>query len=218
MKTADRAPGWRAAARKIKKNTRIPKETGYYGPSAKKKPGHRSGRASQVRVDMDQRMIRSAGASVGARPADGTLLATYRYPSVICIRPNITRTLALLRTGGAAARFRARVWSVRQMITTLFWLLLALLNLYWWAVLLAAVFSTLASFGVIDTRNRIVWTIGDFLYRITEPALRRIRNIMPNFGSVDLSPLVLLLLVQGAIMITVRIEQAIMTGAMQYLL
>jgi YggT family protein len=104
------------------------------------------------------------------------------------------------------------------MITTLFWLLLALLNLYWWCVLSAAIFSTLASFGVIDTRNRIVWSIGDFLYRITEPALRPIRNILPSLGNIDLSPLVLLLLVQGAIMITVRIETAIITGSMQYLL
>ena len=85
-------------------------------------------------------------------------------------------------------------------------------------MLLAAIFSTLASFGVIDTRNRIVWSIGDFLYRITEPALRPIRNILPNFGSIDLSPLILLLLVQGAIMIVVNIEAAVLTGAMQYLL
>ncbi|HEY1412551.1 MAG TPA: YggT family protein [Rhodopila sp.] len=104
------------------------------------------------------------------------------------------------------------------MIRPLFWLLLEVLNLYWWAVLLAAVFSTLASFGVIDTRNRIVWSIGDFLYRITEPALRPIRNFLPNFGNIDLSPLVLLLLVQGAIMVTVNVEAAILTGAMQYLL
>ncbi len=104
------------------------------------------------------------------------------------------------------------------MVRPIFWLLLEALNLYWWAVLLAAIFSTLASFGVIDTRNRIVWSIGDFLYRITEPALRPIRNILPNFGSIDLSPLVLLLLVQGAIMIVVNIEAAILTGAMQYLL
>jgi YggT family protein len=104
------------------------------------------------------------------------------------------------------------------MIRPLFWLLLEVLNLYWWAVLLAAVFSTLASFGVIDTRNRIVWTIGDFLYRVTEPALRRIRNFLPSFGNIDLSPLVLLLLIQGAIMVTVNIEAAILTGAMQYLL
>ena len=104
------------------------------------------------------------------------------------------------------------------MVRPLFWLLLEVLNLYWWAVLLAAVFSTLASFGVIDTRNRIVWSIGDFLYRITEPALRPIRNILPNLGSIDLSPLVLLLLIQGAIMIVANLEAALLTGAMQYLL
>ena len=104
------------------------------------------------------------------------------------------------------------------MISTLFWLLLAVLNLYWWAVLLAAIFQTLASFGVLDTRNRIVWSIGDFLYRVTEPALRPIRNILPNFGNIDLSPLILLLLVQAAIMITVRVEGAVITGTMQYLL
>jgi len=65
------------------------------------------------------------------------------------------------------------------MITTLFWLAGELLSLYTWVVILAAVFSMLASFGVLDTRNRIVWSIGDFLYRITEPALRPIRNFLP---------------------------------------
>ena len=58
-----------------------------------------------------------------------------------------------------------------------------------WAVILAAVFSLLTSFGVLDTRNRLVWTIGDFLYRITEPALRPIRNLMPNLGGIDISPM-----------------------------
>jgi YggT family protein len=80
----------------------------------------------------------------------------------------------------------------------LFWLLDRLLSLYTWAVILAAVFSTLVSFNVLDTRNRVVWTIGDFLYRITEPALRPIRNILPNFGGVDISPLILILLLEAA--------------------
>ena len=43
-------------------------------------------------------------------------------------------------------------------------------------------------FGVLDTRNRIVWTIGDFLYRITEPVLRPIRNMLPNLGGIDHQP------------------------------
>ena len=52
----------------------------------------------------------------------------------------------------------------------------------------------LAAFGVLDTRNRMVWTIGDFLYRITEPALRPIRNFLPNFGGIDLSPIIVVLI------------------------
>ena len=54
----------------------------------------------------------------------------------------------------------------------------------------------LTAFGVLDTRNRLVWTIGDFLYRVTEPILRPIRNAMPSFGSIDLSPIVVILLLQ----------------------
>ena len=87
------------------------------------------------------------------------------------------------------------------MIGTLFWLLDELLFLYVWAVILAALFSMLASFGVLDTRNRVVWSIGDFLYRLTEPALRPIRNMLPNFGSIDISPIIVLLLLQAARML-----------------
>jgi YggT family protein len=83
----------------------------------------------------------------------------------------------------------------------LFWLIDRLISLYTWCVILAAVFSMLASFGVLDTRNRIVWTIGDFLYRITEPALRPIRNLLPNFGGIDISPVILILLLQAARML-----------------
>lgn len=82
------------------------------------------------------------------------------------------------------------------MISALFELLYYVINLFKWAVILAALFSILAAFGVLDTRNRIVWTIGDFLYRVTEPVLRPIRNILPNFGGIDLSPWVVVILIQ----------------------
>ena len=82
------------------------------------------------------------------------------------------------------------------MITILFEIVDKLLDLYKWAVILAAVFSMLIAFGVLDTRNRLVWTIGDFLYRVTEPVLRPIRNILPNFGGIDLSPWVVVVLIQ----------------------
>src|ERR1700709_743668 len=125
---------------------------------------------------------------------------------------------ARLRSRGAAARFRARIWSVRQMISTLFWLLAERLSLYIWAVSLAAIFSMLASFGVLDTRNRIVWTIGDFLFRVTEPALRPIRNFMPNFGNIDLSPLILLLLLQAARMLLSSLYESVILGSLRPLL
>ena len=68
------------------------------------------------------------------------------------------------------------------MINGIFELLNAVIGLFVWALILAAVFSMLASFGVLDTRNRLVWTVGDFLYRVTEPVLRPVRNALPTFG------------------------------------
>jgi YggT family protein len=82
-----------------------------------------------------------------------------------------------------------------MLLDAVFFLLQAGLDLFWWAILLAAIVQTLLSFNVLDGRNKIVWTIADFLYRITEPALRPVRNRLPNLGGIDLSPLVVLLLI-----------------------
>jgi YggT family protein len=81
-------------------------------------------------------------------------------------------------------------------ITALFQLLNVLIILYIWVLILSAVISTLISFGILDSRNRLVWTIGDFLYRITDPVLRPIRNFLPNLGGIDISPLVVILALQ----------------------
>jgi YggT family protein len=91
----------------------------------------------------------------------------------------------------------------------LFWLIDRLISLYIWAVILAAVFSMLIAFGVLDTRNRLVWTIGDFLDRITAPALRPIRNFLPNFGGIDISPIILILVLQAARMLLGEIQVAV---------
>ncbi len=74
------------------------------------------------------------------------------------------------------------------------WLIEKIISLYIWAIILAAVFSTLASFGVIDTRNRMVWTVMDFLDRVTAPVLNPIRRIIPYLGNIDISPLIAILL------------------------
>ncbi len=69
------------------------------------------------------------------------------------------------------------------------------LNLYVWILIVSAVFSWLVAFNVVNMRNQFVATIGEFLYRITEPVLAPIRNMMPNLGGIDLSPVVLILLI-----------------------
>src|SRR6201995_2491708 len=110
-----------------------------------------------------------------------------------------------LRSKSAPASFRRPSGDPSPMMA-LFWLIDRLLSLYIWAVILAAVFSILTSFGVLDTRNRLVWTIGDFLYRITEPALRPIRNLLPNLGGIDISPIILILLLQALRMLLGEIQ------------
>lgn len=101
------------------------------------------------------------------------------------------------------------------MITIIFQILSEVLSLYRWAVILAAVFSMLVAFGVLDTRNRFVYSIGEFLFRITEPALRPIRRVLPMFGNIDLSPLALILLISVAQMILARVYEAIAFGNVQ---
>jgi YggT family protein len=69
------------------------------------------------------------------------------------------------------------------------------LNIYIWIVIAAAIFSWLVAFHVVNTRNQAIAMIGEFLYRITEPALRPIRNVLPNLGGIDISPVILFLII-----------------------
>ena len=89
---------------------------------------------------------------------------------------------------------------VGPLLPIIFNLLFELIQLYTWVVLLACIFSFLLGFGILDPRNRIVWNISNFLYRMTEPVLQPIRNMLPNIANIDLSPLVLLLLIQYVLM------------------
>ena len=82
------------------------------------------------------------------------------------------------------------------MLTAVFQFLNVLITIYIWAMILAAVMSTLIAFNILDTRNRLVWTVGDFLYRVTEPVLRPIRNFLPDLGGIDISPLIVILVLQ----------------------
>jgi YggT family protein len=68
------------------------------------------------------------------------------------------------------------------------------IELYIWALVASAVLSWLVAFNVINTRNGFVYTVMNALYRLTEPALRPIRRILPNLGGLDISPIILILI------------------------
>ena len=73
--------------------------------------------------------------------------------------------------------------------------ILLVLQIYIWLLIAAAVLSWLIAFSVLNTRNQLVAMVGDFLYRLTEPALRPIRSLLPNLGGIDISPVILILII-----------------------
>jgi YggT family protein len=82
------------------------------------------------------------------------------------------------------------------MIGAVFWLVGELIHLYILAIIIAVVISMLISFGVINARSRFVYTIADFLNRLTEPALAPIRRFLPDLGGIDISPIIAILLLE----------------------
>lgn len=68
-----------------------------------------------------------------------------------------------------------------------------LISLYIWVLVISAIMSWLAALNVVNTQNRFVYAVGDFLFRATEPALRPLRKVIPNLGGIDVSPVVLIL-------------------------
>jgi YggT family protein len=73
-------------------------------------------------------------------------------------------------------------------------LITTIIQLYIWALLISIILTWLVQLNVINTSNRFVYTVGDFLYKITEPVLGRVRAIIPAIGGIDLSPIVVILL------------------------
>ena len=79
-------------------------------------------------------------------------------------------------------------------MNALLWLISTLIDIYIWLLIAQAVLSWLLAFGVVNRYNRVVAAAGDFLWRITEPALRPIRSVLPDLGGIDISPVILILL------------------------
>jgi YggT family protein len=73
--------------------------------------------------------------------------------------------------------------------------ILLVLQLYVWLLIASAILSWLIAFNVVNTRNQFVSAVGNFLWRITEPVLRPIRNILPDLGGIDISPVIVILII-----------------------
>ena len=85
-------------------------------------------------------------------------------------------------------------------------------DLYIWIIIIGAIMSWLVAFNIINTTNQFVYMVIDFIYRITEPALRPIRRVIPNFGSVDISPIILILGLLFLQMVLGNLHRALLTG------
>ena len=77
----------------------------------------------------------------------------------------------------------------------IFYLILQVFKLYSYVVIANVVVSWLVAFNVLNTSNRFVYSVLDFTYRLTEPILSKIRRFLPNLGTLDISPIILLLLI-----------------------
>src|ERR1700722_13555653 len=81
------------------------------------------------------------------------------------------------------------------MLNPFLWLIHTVITLYIWILIAAAILSWLVAFNVVNAYNQVVRNIGEVLPRLTEPALRPIRNLLPNLGGIDISPVILFLII-----------------------
>jgi YggT family protein len=77
----------------------------------------------------------------------------------------------------------------------IFYLILQILKLYSYVVIANVLISWLIAFNILNTQNRFVYSILELSYRLTDPILNKIKRFLPNLGSLDISPIILLLLI-----------------------
>ena len=76
---------------------------------------------------------------------------------------------------------------------SIFILLDSVMTIYLWVIIINAILSWLVAFNILNTHNRFVFSILDTTYKLTDPVLNQIRRFIPTFGSIDISPLILIL-------------------------
>ena len=77
---------------------------------------------------------------------------------------------------------------------SIFILLDSVITIYLWIIIINAILSWLVAFNILNTQNRFVFSVLDATYKLTDPALNKIRRFIPTFGSIDISPVVLILI------------------------
>ena len=77
---------------------------------------------------------------------------------------------------------------------SIFILLDSIITIYLWIIIINAVLSWLVAFNILNTQNRFVFSVLDVTYKLTDPALNKLRRFIPTFGSIDISPVILILL------------------------
>ena len=77
---------------------------------------------------------------------------------------------------------------------SIFILLDSIITIYLWIIIINAILSWLVAFNILNTQNRFVFSVLEATYKMTDPALNKIRSFLPTFGSIDLSPVVLILI------------------------
>ena len=76
---------------------------------------------------------------------------------------------------------------------SVFILLDSIITIYLWIIIINALLSWLVAFNILNTQNRFVYSVLEVTYKLTDPALNRIRRFVPTFGSIDISPIILIL-------------------------
>ena len=77
---------------------------------------------------------------------------------------------------------------------SIFLLVDSVINIYIWLIIINVILSWLVSFNVLNTQNRFVFAVLNATHQLTDPVLNKIRRYIPNLGSIDISPVVLILL------------------------
>ncbi len=79
-------------------------------------------------------------------------------------------------------------------MTSIIILISQIIEIFIWLLIAQAILSWLIAFNIVNTTNNLINLIGNFLYKVTEPILRPIRRVLPDFGGVDVSPVILIIL------------------------